>query len=62
MERAQLFRALRVEPELFLIEMQIFEFEPIGKIGSPSLEPRAYLLQAKILAQASEPDPSSFHL
>ena len=34
-----------------------FEFEPFGKLGSLSLEPGAYLLQAKILAWASEPEP-----
>ena len=44
-------------PSFLLIKMLKFEFEPIGTIGSPSLEPGAYLLRAKILARASEPEP-----
>ena len=32
-------------------------FEPYGKLGSSSLEPRAYLLLAKISARATEPKP-----
>ena len=51
-------------PSFLLIKMLQFEFEPTSsllraywKIGSLSLVPGAYLLRAKILARASEPEP-----
>ena len=49
------------EPELSTNKNDKFRvrayFEPFGKLGSPSLEPGAYLLRAKISARASKPEP-----
>ena len=49
------------QPELFTnkratIRVRAY-FEPFEKLGSPSIEPGAYLLWAKISARAYEPEP-----
>ena len=49
-------RACQNNPQNAKIQVPAY-FEPYGKLGSSSLEPRAYLLQAKISARATEPKP-----